>query len=399
MPAAEVVIVAFLGLALLASLISNRTRTPYTLLLVLIGMLLAASSTSSLLGVDLIYQQLVGGRLFVALVLPSLLFETMINIKAEEFASVSRPALLLATLGVVVATVVGGLLLWGIAALPIYPAFLFAALIAPTDVATVLEIFKRVKVPEKLTTLLETEAVFNDATGIIVFATLLASFNVSGLSLAGASAQFLLQFGGGVLIGLAVAVGASMLQRLISERMTEVILTIATVYGSYALARSIGASGLIAVAVTGLYYGNKVISKEVDVSAQLVKSFWNVIAFIANTAAFLFIGLSTNIGELFGGFGAILLAFAAVIAARYVSVQVILGLKPIAGENYENSWKNVALLGGMRGALSIVLVASVPTTVPDRELIVTMTLGVAFLSIVLQGPLLRRYASRRFKVG
>ena len=386
MPAAEVVIVAFLGLALLASLISNRTRTPYTLLLVLIGMLLAASSTSSLLGVDLIKQQLEGGRLFVALVLPSLLFETMINIKTEEFASVSRPALLLATLGVVVATLVGGLLLWGIAALPIYPAFLFAALIAPTDVATVLEIFKRVGVPEKLATLLETEAVFNDATGILVF------------SLAGASTQFLLQFGGGVLIGLAVAVGASMLHRLVSERMSEVILTIATVYGSYALARSVGASGLIAVAVTGLYYGNLVISREVDVTAQLIKSFWNVIAFIANTAAFLFIGLSTNIGELIGGFGPILLAFAAVLAARYVSVQAILGFKSVAGEKFENSWKNVALLGGMRGALSIVLVASVPA-MPGRELIVTMTLGVAFLSIVLQGPLLTRYASRKFRAG
>ena len=398
MPAAEVVIVAFLGLALLASLISNRTRTPYTLLLVLIGMLLAASSTSSLLGVDLIKQQLEGGRLFVALVLPSLLFETMINIKTEEFASVSRPALLLATLGVVVATLVGGLLLWGIAALPIYPAFLFAALIAPTDVATVLEIFKRVGVPEKLATLLETEAVFNDATGILVFATLLASFNASGLSLAGASTQFLLQFGGGVLIGLAVAAGASMLHRLVSERMSEVILTIATVYGSYALARSVGASGLIAVAVTGLYYGNLVISREVDVTAQLIKSFWNVIAFIANTAAFLFIGLSTNIGELIGGFGPILLAFAAVLAARYVSVQAILGFKSVAGEKFENSWKNVALLGGMRGALSIVLVASVPA-MPGRELIVTMTLGVAFLSIVLQGPLLTRYASRKFRAG
>jgi len=90
-------------------------------------------------------------------------------------------------------------------------------------------------------------------------------------------------------------------------------------------------------------------------------------------------------------------AYVAVIAARYISVQAIMGVQPIAGEKFENSWRNVALLGGMRGALSIVLVASVPTTVPARELIVTMTLGVAFLSIVLQGPLLTRYTSRVFR--
>ncbi len=98
------VIVAFVGLALLASVISSKTKTPYTLLLVLLGMILATSSVSSILGVDLIYEQLVGGGLFVVLVLPPLLFETMINIRAEAFTSVSRPALLLATLGVVVAT-------------------------------------------------------------------------------------------------------------------------------------------------------------------------------------------------------------------------------------------------------------------------------------------------------
>ncbi|HLQ03586.1 MAG TPA: sodium:proton antiporter [Nitrososphaerales archaeon] len=397
MPSTEIVIVAFLGLALLASVISSKTRTPYTLLLVLLGMLLATSSASSILGVDLIYSQLVGGGLFVVLVLPPLLFETMMNIRVEAFTSVSRPALLLATLGVVVATLVGGVLLWRLAGIPIYPAFLFAALIAPTDVATVLEIFKRVGVPEKLATLLETEAVFNDATGILVFASILASFNSSGPSLAAASADFLLRFGGGLLVGLAVAMGASMLHRLVSERMSDLILTIATVYGSYAIAGAIGASGLIAVAVTGLYYGNTVISREVDVAAQFVKDFWKVLAYIANTLAFLVIGLSTNVGQLLGGLGAIAVAYVAVTAARYVSVQAILGLQSIGGEKFESSWRSVALLGGMRGALSVVLVASVPTTVPARELIVTMTLGVAFLSIVLQGPLLTRYASRVFR--
>ena len=396
MPSTAIVIVAFLGLALLASVISSKTKTPYTLLLVLLGMLLATTSASSFLGVDLISQQL-GGGLFVVLVLPPLLYETMINIRVEAFASVSRPALLLATLGVLLATLVGGVLLWRLAGLPVYPAFLFAALIAPTDVATVLEIFKRVGVPENLATLLETEAVFNDATGILVFASLLASFNSSGLSLAVASANFALQFGGGVLVGLAVAMGASLLHRAVSDRMSEVILTIATVYGSYATADAIGASGLIAVAVTGLYYGNMVISRQVDVSAQLVKSFWNILAYIANTLAFLFIGLSTNVGELLNGLAAIALAYAAVTAARFVSVQAIFGLESIVGGKFESSWRNVALLGGMRGALSIVLVASVPTAVPSRELIVTMTLGVAFLSIVLQGPLLTRYASRAFR--
>src|SRR5207249_7775473 len=73
------------------------------------------------------------------------------------------------------------------------------------------------------------------------------------------------------------------------------------------------------------------------------------------------------------------------------------------------SWKNVAMLGGMRGALSIALVASLkscsPTPVPgcvpsldprSLNLITSMVLGVAFLSIVLQGLLLSRYIRKKF---
>ncbi len=77
------------------------------------------------------------------------------SIKVEEFRAVSRPALLLATAGVLIANVVGGVILWRFAGLPTYGAFLFAALIAPTDVATVLEIFSRTKVPVRLATLME----------------------------------------------------------------------------------------------------------------------------------------------------------------------------------------------------------------------------------------------------
>jgi NhaP-type Na+/H+ or K+/H+ antiporter len=54
------------------------------------------------------------------------------------------------------------------------------------------------------------------------------------------------------------------------------------------------------------------------------------------------------------------------------------------------------MLGGMRGALSIALVASIPATIPSRDVITSMVLGVAFISIILQGPLLSSYVRRKF---
>lgn len=397
MPSTGIVITGFLGIALAASLVSRRTRTPYTVVLVLLGLGLAASSVSALIGVNLIYSQLIGGGLFVGLVLPPLLFESMMNVRPDEFRSVSRPSLLLATVGVVIATGICALLLWELGGIPLYSALLFATVIAPTDVATVMEIFRRVKVPSRLSTLMETEAAFNDATGIALFSVVLAGITASAHPLVDAVTGFMLQFGGGVLVGLGVSYGARYIHKLVSDPLSETILTIATVYGSYTLAANLQVSGLIAVAIAGLSYGSSHRTRRIQgEDSTMVTSFWTVLAFVANTLAFLYIGLSTNVNELMVGLVPILLAFLAVTVARFASVHAILDLKAVAGERFRNSWKNVAVLGGMRGALSIVLVASLPDVVPARDQILTMTLGVAFISITVQGFLLTRYASRSF---
>jgi CPA1 family monovalent cation:H+ antiporter len=393
----ELILTAFLSIALLASIASKKTRTPYTILLVLIGIALSATSNPSLLSVAATFQTLSVGGLFVGLILPPLLFEGMMSIRVEEFRAISRPALTLATGGIVIATVVGGLILWKFAGLPIYGAFLFSALIAPTDVATVLEIFGRTKVPARLATLMETESVFNDATGITLFTVLLTSLAASGLALLGAISSFMYLFGGGVLVGLFVAWGARQLQRETAEPVPQIILTLAAVYGSYGLATSLGVSGLIAVAVTGLFYGNTVLFHiERKDTEQITRQFWNILAFLANTVAFLFIGVSTNIVSLAGSFGVILIAYGVVVLARFASVYPILSIRGIAGPNFPWSWKNVAMLGGMRGALSIALVATLPLTLPGHDIIVNMTFGVAIISILVQGPLLTTYSRRAF---
>jgi len=395
-PAVESIIAGFLLVAILASIISRRINVPYTQFLVILGVILATFSVSSLIGIDFI-NNLVGGGYFVALVLPPLVFEAMISLRSTELRSVIRPALALATIGVIVATVVGGSLLYLLAGIPIGTAFLFAALIAPTDTATVIEIFRRVKVPSRLSTLMSTEAALNDATGIVVFSVILASVTASQPSIFGAGASFVYLLGGGAVVGLFVGFGAELLSSLVDDPISETLLTVITVYGSYAFASYLGLSGLVAVAVAGLYFGNLTMRTTVKESTRgLVRSFWQTIVFVANTVAFLFIGLSTDVLQIIAGAVAILVAFLAVSIGRAATVYSILSFFSRTAERIPGSWRNVAMLGGMRGALSIVLVASIPQGVPARDTIVTMVLGVAFLSITLQGPLLFRYAGSRF---
>lgn len=396
MPSFEAVVSAFLVISLAASIISSKTRAPYTLILVLFGLAIAGSSLSSLLNVNLLYDRLIGGGLFVGLVLPPLLFEAMMNIRYEEFRSVARPALRLATFGVVIATVVGGVLL-SLAGLAIVSAFLFAAMIAPTDTATVLEIFRRVRVPRKLSALMDTEASFNDATGIAVFTIILTGFGVSREALVTGVLSFLRVIGGGLLIGLLVSVLAHAVARVATDWLSQTMLTITTVYGSYTAATAFGVSGLVAVAVAGLYYGNATMKSWVKPQTRrTIRGFWRIAAFTANSLAFLYIGLSTNLTLLVQYLFPIMVGFTAVTLSRVASVYPLLRTSRVDGERVPRSWENVAMLGGMRGALSIVLAATLPDTVQQKELIVSMVLGVCFLSLTLQGTLLTRYAGRRF---
>jgi len=405
-------VAAFLLVAFIAALLSNKLKLPYTLVLVLAGVIItvlaflfaAEGGADVTTQLELIYTQLLGngGGLFVGLIVPPLIFEAMIHLRASDLRSVIKPSLALATVGVILATAVGGLILWKVIGLSPYVSFVFAALIAPTDTVTVLEVFRRVKVPSKLSTLLDTEAAFNDATGIVLFTIILSTIGlgVQQFSLTQTVFSFAFTLGAGVLIGLVVAFVGELLSSLIEDRVAETILAIAVVYGSYALATGIGASGLIAVAVAGLYFGNYTMRSAMEPGTrETVTTFWAIAAFLGNSVAFLIIGFQTNIITLSQSILLIVAAFFAVTVARAVTVYSILGAFSKFGDKISVVWRNIAMLGGVRGALSIALAATITTSAvisfSDIQTINTMVLGVAFISIVFQVPLLFRYVRRK----
>ena len=419
----ELVISGFLAIVLVASLISIRAKLPYTITLVLVGVALVILTeilsksgsgifASSVRDIRAYFLNLTssgdngGGNLFVGLVVPPLIFEAMTHVSSKDFRLILRPALSLATIGVVIATLVGGLLLWYVAGLPFYTSFLFAAVISPTDTATVLELFRRIKVPSRLAALLDTEAALNDATGIMIFTIILTSLASSKLSFFRAGVEFAIIFGGGLAIGLAVAFVGEILTSLTTDSMTEIILTISAVYGSYALASTLGFSGLVAVTIVGLYFGNLTSRSSVRPSSRAnIRTFWEVAAFLGNSVAFLFIGLRTNIFTLVNSSEYIAIAFLSVFVARAATVYPILTLFDKLAKSAERKiplqWRNVAMLGGVRGALSIALAASISdssvVSTSDADLILNMVLGVAFASIVLQSFSLSSYIRKGFR--
>jgi CPA1 family monovalent cation:H+ antiporter len=198
------------------------------------------------------------------------------------------------------------------------------------------------------------------------------------------------------MIGLAVAVASRFLLRVIHDPIAEAVMTVTAVYGSYSLASAVDVSGLVAVSITGISYGIIWATDEPRRHKDMLRSFWTILAFLANSIAFLAIGLATNLSQIIAFALPITVGYLVVLLARFVSVYSILGFVRIDRVKIPNSWKMVAALGGARGAISIVLVVTLPSTLEDGNIIHTMVLGVAFISIVLQGYVLTRYAKSKF---
>ncbi len=405
----EFLILIFLGMVFTASVISSKIKIPFTIILVIIGILISLSSFSDFMPIDLSEMRF-SPELILFFVIPPLIFEAMMKINNKEFKEIRISALLLATMGTVLATLAGGFILEQLTDIPPLLAYAFAALIAPTDAAIVIEIFKRIKVPKSISTLMQAEASFNDATGIIIFSAILSVALISGSDFSDLNnfdnqinifeniENFLIEFFGGIAVGLLFAEITRRLHALIDDQFSETGLTLALVFGSVAVANSLGVSGLIAVAVAGLYFGNVTTKHETIISekSRLASfDFWNMIAFFANSIAFLYLGLSMNILTIVEFLPLILVAFSVVLISRAISIYPILGLiGRYTREKIPLKWQHVVVLGGMRGALSVALVSTIPES-DFKHILQTITFGVVLSSLLIQYPSLVSFIKKK----
>src|SRR5665811_675666 len=125
-----------------------------------------------------------------------------------------------------------------------------------------------------------------------------------------------------------------------------------------------------------------------------VESFWEYIAFVLNSLVFLLIGLEVDFQALLAAWQAILVAYLVVTGGR---AMIIFGASALLRRTRERipwAWSVILTWGGLRGALPMVLVLSLPKGFAHRDLLVSMTFGVVIISILVHGltmsPLLRR---------
>lgn len=417
-------IVLLLLVALGVALAARWARLPYTLGLVIIGLLIGFFHflPNITLTPDLV--------LFIFL--PALLFEGAWNLEQRELLRNWLPIFLLAGPGLGISVAVVGLILHFAVGLDWPVAFLLGAIISPTDPIAVLALLRKLGLSPRLRVLIEGESLFNDGAAAAVTQVLLAvvagsvasaasanmvsitgsaggaaisQTGMSGGAIAGEILLSLLRLvGGGVGLGLVGGYVVSRLVRHVDDHLIETTLTVVVAYGVYLLGEAAQVSGILAVITAGLVlgsYGRKTGMSQA--TQEAVDGFWEFAAYIANSLLFLLMGLEIGQYPPTGGIIPIIWAVLSVVIGRALMIYLFIPLYNLLAKRLDGKkvaayiapgpiprrWRLLLLGAGLRGALSLALALALPLPTPNRALLIIIVFGVVLVTLLGQGLGLR----------
>ncbi len=388
-------LVWLLIVAAIIAMLAKRLRIPYTVSLVLGGLLLGVIQLPILSPLQPGHRpDWLTPDVILILFLPALVFEGSVKLDVRELFRNSVPLLLLANAGVLLAALVTGYLVHWLIGLPVLIALLFGCIISATDPISVLAIFKDLRVDKRLSLIMEGESLLNDGTAVVLFGILFEAIVAEKLTVPKGIEQYFLAVAGGAVLGSTLGYLASRITGTVDDPQIEITLTTILAYGSYLLAFHMHLSGVIATASAGLMLGNFGAKRGMSAGTRTaMQSFWEYISFVMNSLVFLLIGLEIHVRELLQNWASVLLAIGAVFLGRALSVYLLVPLSNRFAKKIPLRWQHVAVWGGLRGALALALALSLTTAFPYREQILNLTFGVVIFSILVQGltikPLVR----------
>jgi CPA1 family monovalent cation:H+ antiporter len=357
--------------------------------------------------------------IFFLLFLPPLLFLDGWRIPKDGLLR-DKATILELALGLVLFTVLGAgfFIHWLIPAMPLPVAFALAAIVSPTDPVAVSSITSRLPIPKRLMHILEGESLLNDATGLVCFRFAVGAVLTGGFSLASASLSFLWVALAGIAMGVTMTWVATLAQQWLSEHFgeengTPILISLLIPFGAYLLAERLHASGILAAVAAGITMSYVELSGRALASTRVQRTaVWNTVQFALNGTMFVLLGeqlpsMLRSAGDSVEQSGhlnrAWLIVYAIAISfgltlLRFIWVWVSLRLTLYkARQNGKPAvkphWRVLLAvsLAGVRGALTLAGVMTLPLVMPDgtdfpaRDLAVFLATAVILISLVMAG--------------
>jgi monovalent cation:H+ antiporter, CPA1 family len=374
--------------ASVVGVLARRLHVPYSVGLVVagIGLALLPWHPSVNLSRELVYTG----------ILPPLIFEAAYELRWDALRRNLGLVVVLATVGVLLSALATGAVMTGLVHWPMSAALLFGILMAATDPVSVLATLREIGARGRLALIIEAESLLNDGTAAILFAIAIGFVTGDPLTYKAVAITLGATLAIGLLAGAVVAGIVLAIVGRTDDHLIEVALTTVAAYGSFLLAEQFGGSGILATLITGMLLGNLAprwgfIS---DAGDRVVRSTWEFITFLANSLVFLLIGLAEGHEDFGGLWWTASAAVVAVLVGRMAAVYPACSLFSRGRNRVPAAQQHALVWGGLRGALGLALVLSIPESYPWRGPIVVVTFAVVAFSIVVQGltcrPLLRR---------
>jgi monovalent cation/hydrogen antiporter len=385
----------------LLSLVAQRINVPYPIVMVIGGTALALfpQAPTITLQPDLIF----------ILFLPILLYAGAWYTDWRDFRFNLRPILLLAIGCVSFTTIVVAAVAHAIVPALTWPAaFVFGAIVAPTDEVASVAIMGALQVPRRIVTVIEGESLVNDASSLVIYRFAIAAALAGTFSFGAALGSFVLVSVGGVAMGLVVGYCYIALQGFFNRRGLDdpevtVFISILVPFAAYLPAEAIGASGVLAAVAAGIYVSRQSPNIFDSRTRLLAVSFWEMVVFLLNAMAFVLIGLQlrTVVGELHEPLSRVLwigFAMSAVVIGvrmvwiypatyipRFIFPQIVAreGWPPV-------TWPTLLGWTGLRGVVSLAAALAIPVSAggapfPGRDIVIFLTFCVIFATLVFQG--------------
>ncbi len=334
----------------------------------------------------------VGPDLILLAFVPGLVFEASLNLDLEELRRRVVPVGLLATVGVFLTVALVGLLTHFLLGLDWSSGFLLGSIVAATDPIAVVTLLRQVGAPRGLETILDGESLFNDGTGVAVFAAVLGTILTGHPSAGDAVLRFAIVTGIGTAVGIAAGAAGVLLLRMVREAELEILITLVIAFGSYLAADIAHASGVVAVVAAGI-----VVARFGGRSGRLqgtqLHGFWRLLAFVLNAMLFLIVGIALPAHRLLGVAGLVLGSYVIMLVARAVPVYGLLAAVDPRARRIPWAWRHMTLWGGLRGALAVALALSVAADKAIPANVSVIAYGMVVLSLVIQAGLLLPVAS------
>jgi len=354
-------------------------------------------------------------QFFFLCFLPPLLFSDGWLMPIRELLLAKRPILMLATGLVTFTTVAVGVVAHALVpGLPLAMAFALGAIVSPTDAVAVGSATEDLRVPARMTTILNGESLMNDATGLVAFKFALAAVLAGGFSPGRMLLEFSLLSLGGFAAGLAVGYGVGKLRDLLrslraGDTYVETTLSLMTPYAAYLLAEHLGVSGVLSVVAAGLYSGWRDPVRMDAEARQTAFGVWSLVIVWMNGIAFVLLGLQFP-----GLFAAVshefalprLLVLTAAVAGTAMAARMVwvfpasylpFLLPAVRARETPPRPAGVFVVGwaGMRGTVTLAAALSIPLLMPNgaafpgRGIVIFLAFGVIAATLAVQGTTLR----------